>query len=540
MRAIGLATLSRPRRSCSGIARAGAQTTRPLALEPGSIPTTGSGVQPPVAARRRPGGRAGWRVVRPYVPAAVVVIGARLRFAFTPITSDEGGYLAIARAWGRGAVLYEDVWVDRPQGLLVVYRVLAWVGLGTPAGVRVLAIAACLLGSVACGSIAATLFGDPARPLAALSVGTLTSVPQYEGFIANAELLSGAAGAVSLAVILRAVWRRDRPDLVLLCLGGVAGGCAMTIRQSGFDAFAAGGVAVMLASASWTARTRVRAAAIVLLGLLAPIGLAAAHGALTGWDRWWDAVVGYRLGHRSAIADANWDRLGRSFSIAAPALLPALALVAVALIVQVVRRRVGIAATVVLVAWCAFAVPAFLLGGQFHRHYWVIVMFPLGTVAGAVSATVERRSLRTALVVLVLARPVTMTVEAATLPRHEVPAATSGDPRLLKDERVAAWFDVHRSLGDDLYVMCWSAGAYGNVDVDPPFPYLWADHMRQVPDAVPALAALLSGRDPPSFVAAYQHPGSCDRSGRVGALIASRYDRVASVDGIGIHRWTGR
>ena len=78
----------------------------------------------------------------------------RLRFLFTPISADEGGYLAIARAWGRGAVLYRDVWVDRPQGLLVIYRALTLIGLGNPIGVRVLGVVACIVGSLACGSIA--------------------------------------------------------------------------------------------------------------------------------------------------------------------------------------------------------------------------------------------------------------------------------------------------------------------------------------------------------------------------------------------------
>ena len=52
------------------------------------------------------------------------------RFLTAPLTVDEGGYLAVARAWGRGSHLYDDVWVDRPQGLLVLYRSLG----GVPAG----------------------------------------------------------------------------------------------------------------------------------------------------------------------------------------------------------------------------------------------------------------------------------------------------------------------------------------------------------------------------------------------------------------------
>jgi hypothetical protein len=172
-----------------------------------------------------------------YLPGFSLIILMRLRFIYSPITSDEGGALAMARAWSRGAVLYQDVWADRPQGLFVLYRGLVTIGLGTPEGVRILAIAACLLGAAACGSIASTLVGDKARMGTVLIVGVLLSVPQFEGFIANGELLSCSVGAVALALAMKAVWGRTAPRFWLLYASGVMGGCAVGIKQSGFDAF---------------------------------------------------------------------------------------------------------------------------------------------------------------------------------------------------------------------------------------------------------------------------------------------------------------
>ena len=46
----------------------------------------------------------------------------RLRFLDVPLSVDEGGYAAVARFWASGSHLYRDVWVDRPQGLLLLYR----------------------------------------------------------------------------------------------------------------------------------------------------------------------------------------------------------------------------------------------------------------------------------------------------------------------------------------------------------------------------------------------------------------------------------
>ena len=100
-----------------------------------------------------------WRKWTPFL----VVLVMRARFFFSPMTTDEGGYLAVARAWFRGADLYGKVWVDRPQGLLVVYGILDRIGLGNTFGIRFLAFAACCLAMVACGHIAWTLVGEPAR-----------------------------------------------------------------------------------------------------------------------------------------------------------------------------------------------------------------------------------------------------------------------------------------------------------------------------------------------------------------------------------------
>ncbi|MCC6703236.1 MAG: hypothetical protein IT334_00080, partial [Thermomicrobiales bacterium] len=46
----------------------------------------------------------------------------RLPFLNVGMISDEGGYAYVAQRWfdGRG-VLYDDIWVSRPQGIFVAY-----------------------------------------------------------------------------------------------------------------------------------------------------------------------------------------------------------------------------------------------------------------------------------------------------------------------------------------------------------------------------------------------------------------------------------
>jgi hypothetical protein len=313
------------------------------------------------------------------------------------------------------------------------------------------------------------------------------------------------------------------------------------VRQNSVDAFAAGVVAVAVTASRWGWRAVVvtRAAVTLAAGLLVPLSLIVAHGAVTGWDRWWFAVAGYRLGQRSVLERADWGRLGRTYQVVEPVLLPALAVIGCLLVVVAVRGQAR-PALIVLLAWCVFAVPVFAAGGQFYRHYWVTLMFPLATLAGVLIAQLHSRAVRAVLPLVVLVTPAVMTWRVGTMARHEVPLATSGDSRLVIDERVARWFESHAAPGEQIYALCYSAGLYGNIDADPPFPYLWGDQIAGLPTAVPQLVDLLSSANPPAFIADYQRADGCDPTGQLGAVITQRYEQTATVDGIPIYQWTAR
>ena len=78
------------------------------------------------------------KTFRVSVAASVLLtVLLRLRFFCTPLTSDEGGYLAIGRAWGHGRDLYRQVWIDRPQGLLALFRYWDNIFGGSTASIRV-------------------------------------------------------------------------------------------------------------------------------------------------------------------------------------------------------------------------------------------------------------------------------------------------------------------------------------------------------------------------------------------------------------------
>src|SRR5439155_26974867 len=70
--------------------------------------------------------------------AVGLAVLVRLPFWKAPLTADEGGYAEVARLWSHGATLYRGAWVDRPQGLVLVFRALHLIG-GSPVAMRVTA-----------------------------------------------------------------------------------------------------------------------------------------------------------------------------------------------------------------------------------------------------------------------------------------------------------------------------------------------------------------------------------------------------------------
>src|SRR5215831_11381495 len=92
--------------------------------------------------RREAGTRQVWARWAPAaLGLALLGIAFRIPFLGAPLTADEGGYAEVARLWARGHGLYGSNWVDRPQGLLVVFRVLLSAGITTSVELRLFAAA---------------------------------------------------------------------------------------------------------------------------------------------------------------------------------------------------------------------------------------------------------------------------------------------------------------------------------------------------------------------------------------------------------------
>jgi hypothetical protein len=472
-----------------------------------------------------------------YVAAAIIIsIGLRARFITTPLSSDEGGYMAVARAWASGRSLYTQAWVDRPQGLLVLFRVWDLLTGGSAEAIRVMAIVFGCIAVVAVAYAVYTIAGRRAAAVAAIFVAVASSNARIEGFIANGELLAGAIAATGVAAAC--VYLFQGRSQYWLFAGGVIAGCAISLKQSGFDGFLAVMVCIVAGGLTRerTWRQVLREGALCTAGVVSVLAILVLHGVIVGFSAWWYAMAGYRIGGLNA-SNADWHRFGITSRLAAPTLLPLAFLAVAGVVVWVARDRHLTRARVLVPAWVCFAALALVTGGLFHRHYWVTLTFPLAAAAAIAIAPRGRRLDPRALIALIFIAVVPSLISTARvikLDRGPASVLAHNDPRLTIDEQVGKWYIDHRTPGSTIYVMCASAALYAAADAIPPYPYLWLDGVQHGRNSQTMLVDLFAGDNPPTYVAMYQSAKSCNPSGQVDALIDERYIDRTVVDGVHI------
>lgn len=471
--------------------------------------------------------------------AVLASVLLRLPFLRAPLSVDEAGALTVARAWAAGQRLYVDTFVDRPQGVIVAFQ--RWDALAGPstAAVRSLAVLAGIAVVIGAAVTARAVAGRwAAGAVAAWLVAVVSASAAIEGYAANGELLAGAVTVPAAAVGALVITRRLPPPW--LVAAGALGASGITVKQSGFDVLAA--LAAWVAVACWRRwRTPAEAAAMagwLGLGAAAVIGAAAWHGATLGWDAYGYAVYGFRVHARSAIAGPQGSRMVLTLLIALPLLGPAVLL-------GVRRLRAldpPLAARLrpehaLLLLWTAIATVGFFAGGNYHRHYWIQLAFPVATAAAvaitAGPAQPERQLVRTT--ALALALPLVISLGLIARPSWE------RDPRVDADAAIARWYREHRSAStDDLLPLCASVTWYLEAGHLPRTPYLWVDHVRSGRGSIPELVALLDGPTRPTFLAMRHRADRCDPSGRLGRAIDRHYRQAATVDGVDVLEATGR
>ncbi|HST26011.1 MAG TPA: glycosyltransferase family 39 protein [Gaiellaceae bacterium] len=454
------------------------------------------------------------------VVSAALAVLFRLPFFGAPLTADEGGYAEAARLWARGATLYRDIWVDRPQGLVIVFRAVLSAGTSTEA-IRAAAAVVGALAVVATLFLALRLVGRTAAFACALLMATAGASPFIESFTLAGELLASLAAVLSLLAFT--AYLRTRA-IAWVVAAGLLTGCALMIKQSGFDA----GLAIV-AYLLWSERRRAAAPVGLLIGAAAAPLLAGALAAVT-FHRWWFAVVSYRGSGDSLVTGSFVHRLDL-FAQSLPGLAQGLGLF-------VLLAVLGWRGSPLLVRmWLGAGIIGVLGGGNFHTHYYIQLVPPLAILAGlGVEKAIARRAGRLALAYGAVA--VATLVVTVPLwfdgPRAQAKTIWPHDPHLQHDAAVVRYVRAHTRPDQKVLVLWAAADVYYLADREPVLPYMWRANIESIPGVFPQLLTDLLQRKP-ALVAVAQSIDSVDKSDRVKVILAVEYRRVAVVDGVPIY-----
>ncbi len=120
-----------------------------------------------------------------------IAIAHLLNFHFrnVPMISDEGGYAYAAKFWSSNYRLYQDILIDRPQGIFLIYKFIFLFTQST-SGIRVFSTLSQSLCAYLIFYISKSITTPRKALLSALIFQIFIVSPRIEGFSANAEIFT--------------------------------------------------------------------------------------------------------------------------------------------------------------------------------------------------------------------------------------------------------------------------------------------------------------------------------------------------------------
>lgn len=466
---------------------------------------------------------------------AILTVLCRLPFLAVPLTQDEGGYAYVARLWQDGARLYDSAWVDRPQGLMLFFRLMIDLAPRTPE-MRLFGAVYAALSALALAYVGWKLYGTLAGLGAAALYALFSSSPQIEGFTVNGELVATLPTVAAVAAVLRA--REAARATAWFVVAGCCAGAALLVKQSAID----GAVVVLLCAplgASLARAERLRRLAGAVMGLALPIGLSVLHGALTGWQRYLDAVVLDNLQYRSTetsspVLSYAWAGFKHLWAGDAPLIAAA----AIGVLAVLYRRE---PLRWLPLPWLIAAAAGLSLGGLYSRHYFVQALPPLCVLAALGLVWLARRLRQVPearLLLVALAATVVMAVlSQGPLYAGSSPLQVSQNlynwPEYNFQDDLVSFVDTHVPPGQPFYVAFASPELHYLTNRPSVTPYLWRRPLGELPGAYDALLrAVNSPSSGPVCIVIVQDVTRDPGDERMRQAILQHYHKVWQLTGV--------
>jgi 4-amino-4-deoxy-L-arabinose transferase-like glycosyltransferase len=322
----------------------------------------------------------------PAVFALMLAVALLCRWmAFVPavIDTDEGLYMLQAREWLRGNWPFVAVWDMHPPGAPALIA-LAMAVLGESIrSVRLLGAVCVAATGSALDLLVRAAGGAPALALTA-GLAHVVLTPMLTGLATNTEILFApfVAGALALATRLaaRALDQGAAPRIRDLVPIGLLIGCGLVIKQvvvfEGCFAFALGVLLPWWRGVLAWRRVAVLAAAYAVLCATPMLLLGLTYLVMGEFATLWDALALAPLRYgfaRPSAGLAAWMVAAELLTLAAP-----LALAVIATLRPLPGHR-----RLLVLGWSWFAVAALGVAapGMFFRHYFLMLLPPLGLLA---------------------------------------------------------------------------------------------------------------------------------------------------------------
>ncbi|MEK7216322.1 MAG: glycosyltransferase family 39 protein, partial [Chloroflexota bacterium] len=329
-----------------------------------------------------------------------MALSVALRWPFfdTVLTVDESAVAYVAYWWQLGHVLYDTIWVDRPQGIFIAYAAGMKLLGDSPEAIRLFGALYGSLTNIFVYLIAARIFGPRLGLAAALVHALLSTHPRIEGFNPNTELYMVLPSTVSAYLVLRS-FPPDRPhrsglrQTLLLVATGAAAAAAAMMKQSGVMALLFAAICVTYAhwpATSWGAARRALFGWTALAtGFSLVFVPSLIHGLLTAPVDYLDAVFHFRWVGASLWAyPIGYQALQffLSFIVVLPALAVFFAGAAWGAILGSRNRF--------LWTWLMISLAGVSISGDYFAHYYIHAAPPLAILfADGIRRLWERRRL---------------------------------------------------------------------------------------------------------------------------------------------------
>jgi len=477
--------------------------------------------------------------------AAVIT---RLPYLDVPISADEGGYATAAYWWARGDDLYREITITRPQGIFVIYRLIDALGLGSTVGIHVFAAAWVALAALLLSWAVACLWGRSVGLASAVLFAAVMATPWLEGYSANAELFMALPLLLGLWALLQADSFRlsDRRALGWLFGSGFAAAVAVLVKPSGLALLAFG--ALWLAR-RWRSEQRpprewLTAEICLLLGWALGILPALLHGVLTVPDRYFDAVLFYRLGQDSIVGGSISHQLTYFATNAFYIVWHVPIFLLVPLGLRLSAHDGNPRARDFLVLWMATAFGGAALGGNWFLHYHQQLLPPVAAATVLAVRHLLRRPLGLPRFAAVCLAVVALLVSLAPIPRAFTASVVVDDlpewePGVTAAAPVAAYLATHTGPADTIYVVYDHADIYYLAQRRPAARWLHFRELAGVPGAFDEqVARIADWATAPLYIVEAQafDRWGFDPHGKLRAVIASNYRLETTIEGLPIYR----